>query len=255
MAGTSEPCGYAKLWGKVMNEDFVAYMNKTVCTLGRTLSNRDPEEVGDSQLIEIGSHKSISKHHATIEWDEEAKLFKITCFGKNGMVVDNKSYNKSEQVYLKSKSTIGIGRTSYLYFLLPLQASDEKLSVYTPPKVSTDVGEVNTDETKKDQSDLETKSLKLKNQGTHALSGSKIEGSTEKAKKNLNVTPSESETSEAKSILTKKKLNENNRAKTIEESESSAIKKKKVRLSVENKVQVPATSSTSIKASPASKKS
>lgn len=103
---------FAKLWGKREGEVFIKYVTKLPAKLGRA-SMTEVEEEG---FIDLGQSKALSRHHATIDWDDEHKGYRITCHGRNGMVVGGKWHAKDGSEMLYSRVAIKLG-PCMVYFL------------------------------------------------------------------------------------------------------------------------------------------
>jgi hypothetical protein len=101
--GDDQQCAYAKLWGRtgVLQTEFTAFVKSLPCRLGRI----PPSAVGDDGFVDqipddfvhLGNDKSISRHHATIDWLADAGGYMITCHSKNGIVVDKMWKSKDGQ--------------------------------------------------------------------------------------------------------------------------------------------------------------
>ncbi|KAJ1457474.1 hypothetical protein M885DRAFT_586686 [Pelagophyceae sp. CCMP2097] len=115
---------FAKLQGKWIypddgdegnvDDDFEASIRSTSVKLGR---RRDGD--GDSKdFLALCAAKSISRHHATIEWDRAASNWRIACVSKNGVVVDKVFYGQHASVPLFHGAAVKIGPLA-VYFLLP----------------------------------------------------------------------------------------------------------------------------------------
>ena len=89
MADDDQQCAYAKLWGRSgqLQVEFTAFVKHLPCRLGR-LPAGVSESKREEDFIHLGNDKSISRHHATIDWLSEEGGYVITSHSKNGMVVD-----------------------------------------------------------------------------------------------------------------------------------------------------------------------
>ncbi|CAM9111544.1 unnamed protein product [Phaeothamnion confervicola] len=127
---SEEPCAYAKLWGKRGEDEFAAYVTALPVQLGRTPGK---DAAPSPHFIDLGDHKALSRHHATIDWNPTQKHYTITCKGKNGMVVGGKYRGKDGSEVLQSRTAIKLGVT-HLYFLLPEESKPPNHDPAAPEK-------------------------------------------------------------------------------------------------------------------------
>jgi hypothetical protein len=67
--------------GGVVEEDFEALVTALPARLGRTGGGAPPgEEPGC--FVALGNIKSLSRHHATIEWDFDKGCYRISCLSE-----------------------------------------------------------------------------------------------------------------------------------------------------------------------------
>ena len=116
---------YAKLWGRDMgsvtlhdadergSKPFCAFVTKLPCKLGRPTTSEAPDVVLD--------HKSLSRHHATIDQHGNGPQLEIQIHGKNGIVLNGDFIGKGETRVLESGSTLKMG--PYCVYFLPALAS------------------------------------------------------------------------------------------------------------------------------------
>jgi len=107
------PVAYAKLAG----DNFVYYVQTMVVTLGR---GGGGEAGNDGEPdVDLGREKSISRRHATIQYDSMAAAFFITPHGKNGLRVGRNFYRGgSSPIKLHNWSRIQIANVGF-WFILP----------------------------------------------------------------------------------------------------------------------------------------
>eukprot|EP00038_Savillea_parva_P006216 m.162353 g.162353 ORF g.162353 m.162353 type:complete len:387 (+) comp12179_c0_seq1:193-1353(+) len=107
------PVAYAKLAG----DNFVYYVQSMMVTLGRGGGGEGGSE-GEPD-VDLGREKSISRKHATIQYDSAAEAFFITPHGKNGLRVGRNFYQRgSGPVKLHNWSRIQIANVGF-WFILP----------------------------------------------------------------------------------------------------------------------------------------
>eukprot|EP00299_Pterocystis_sp_00344_P012072 c5745_g1_i1.p1 GENE.c5745_g1_i1~~c5745_g1_i1.p1 ORF type:complete len:170 (+),score=40.42 c5745_g1_i1:1-510(+) len=123
-------------FAKLVGEHFEFHMVEYPLVVGRR-SASDP-----AAHVHLGDSKSISRKHASIDWNKEKKLFEIQCLGKNGMTVDGTQVlPKDGPVSLQNKTKILIGDVTF-YFLLPLNASSKlPRTIAPPPSLPTTVAQ------------------------------------------------------------------------------------------------------------------
>eukprot|EP00035_Acanthoeca_spectabilis_P021821 m.440408 g.440408 ORF g.440408 m.440408 type:complete len:389 (+) comp18518_c0_seq1:1215-2381(+) len=104
------PVAYAKLAG----DNFVYYVQSMMVTLGRGGGDGDGEPD-----VDLGREKSISRRHATIQYDSGAEAFFISPLGKNGLRVGRNFYKSgSGPIKLHNWSRIQIANVGF-WFILP----------------------------------------------------------------------------------------------------------------------------------------
>lgn len=65
--------------GGLVEEDFEALVTALPARLGRTGGGMPPGEKNEGCFVALGNIKSLSRHHATIEWDFEKGCYRISC--------------------------------------------------------------------------------------------------------------------------------------------------------------------------------
>ena len=63
------------------------YLTKSVLTIGRDGCGAD---------VAIGSGRLISRHHATISWNNDSRQWMLQCVGRNVVRVDSREYTASD---------------------------------------------------------------------------------------------------------------------------------------------------------------
>eukprot|EP00897_Mesotaenium_endlicherianum_P003431 jgi/Mesen1/3115/ME000184S02176 len=110
---TKLQAGFAKLKG----EDFEFYMQRYSIILGRN----SKKATVDFDLSQLGGGMNISRQHARIYYDFDAKGFFLEVLGKNGAYVEGTLHLPNPQhVPLNSKDVLQIGDKK-IFFLLPSQ--------------------------------------------------------------------------------------------------------------------------------------
>ncbi|EFJ46772.1 hypothetical protein VOLCADRAFT_92922 [Volvox carteri f. nagariensis] len=107
-------CGFAKLQG----EGIEFFIRKYEITMGRTSKNSTLDLI-------LGDSTTISRQHATIRYNFDAKCFELAVLGKNGVTVESTS-NGTTHLYtpespptpLRSRDLLIMGEKRF-YFLLP----------------------------------------------------------------------------------------------------------------------------------------
>lgn len=92
------PC-YFRLCG----EHFDYYVNELRADLGRSVPPNPT-----APFLFIGDSKQISRHHATIFWDKEGRMWKLHVLGRNTVVVNGEAFKlgiNSEPPYLPLSSS------------------------------------------------------------------------------------------------------------------------------------------------------
>ncbi|OQR94859.1 hypothetical protein ACHHYP_00878 [Achlya hypogyna] len=106
------PLAYAKLKGMINDDEpYEAVITQLPVDLGR-----GPKVGQAPSRIGLGDLMSVSRHHATIDWNTEKGVFELKCVGKNGMYASGKKIEKDQIVTLVPKMPLRIGGAR-VYFL------------------------------------------------------------------------------------------------------------------------------------------
>ncbi|KDO28450.1 hypothetical protein SPRG_06688 [Saprolegnia parasitica CBS 223.65] len=114
------PLAYAKLQGMI-DEDrpFEAFITQLPVKFGRGAQA--------GHAISLGDLMSVSRQHASINWNAERSCFELTCLGKNGMHAGGKRIEQKEVVVLTPKMPLRIGGAR-IYFLPAVKPSTSIMS-------------------------------------------------------------------------------------------------------------------------------
>jgi hypothetical protein len=87
------------------------FITKLPAVLGRTTT---PNATEGEQICIGPTEPTLSRYHAVVQWNESVSKLEIACLSKNGMVVDNKTYSKSDPpVILNQKSSVRMGSVKF----------------------------------------------------------------------------------------------------------------------------------------------
>lgn len=105
---------YAKLEGE---DGDGTRLVRYVCHLDVFLGRRPKKDLGDSNHVDLGDSKLLSRKHARLTFDPAAVSWRITALSKNGFMCDNAEVCAGESVLLSNgkASALRIGGVS-VYF-------------------------------------------------------------------------------------------------------------------------------------------
>ena len=106
-----EDCAYARLVGRAGDVDNYQFISFDIKNL--------PVSLGRSADICLDKNDStLSRTHASIDWDATQASFVIKVLSKNGLVVHKKLYPQGSVVRIENGSAIRLGK-SRVYIVLP----------------------------------------------------------------------------------------------------------------------------------------
>ncbi|TIA88463.1 hypothetical protein E3P99_02586 [Wallemia hederae] len=125
-AGFETIAAYAKLHFR--QEHYSYYLQCLSVSIGRRCASSSSSAVPVD--VDLGTSKSISRLHATINYDFERELFNLCVLSSNGLWVDGLWYGKGARIELGRRVKIQIA-TKVFWFVMP----SEKDVVAAPAKV------------------------------------------------------------------------------------------------------------------------
>jgi hypothetical protein len=124
------PNAFARLEG--INGEFIEYVKRLPTTLGR----QKPGSMDQDSYIAIGGQKTVSRKHATIDYDPVAKHFTIDILGKNGVQIGKMNFKPEScsrgALKLPPKTPMRIGVQKF-YFCPALPAGASQPSKAAGP--------------------------------------------------------------------------------------------------------------------------
>lgn len=109
-----------KAYAKLVGPNWVHYMLKHECVLGRSAVSADVALMGDV---------SISRRHVLIRFSAELQAYEISVLGRNGIFVNGSFMKNGEQPRILSSHTdliIGRNNPSLVTFYLPRQCTENR---------------------------------------------------------------------------------------------------------------------------------
>ncbi|KAJ1929406.1 hypothetical protein IWQ60_001209 [Tieghemiomyces parasiticus] len=129
-----DPQSPVQAYAKLEGPGVCHFIRTLQITLGRRTSPTDPVDV------DLGAVKAISREHARIAYNFVATRFEVIVLGKNGLLVDERFFERGQVAPLTHRSKVQIGPAVFL-FLLPKGASVSpphgRPADHAPPAMAT----------------------------------------------------------------------------------------------------------------------